>query len=601
MSSRNRIYKTSVQTKGIYLMNCFKSFSSKALLGLLVTQALATSAAAVPYASNKCAQQSSQIKHPDGAQGVLFDEECRTAYVLPPERGDASMSAMAVTSNINYCSSVNKIPKVSERLVNSIDEVARKIEVMIKDFEPQEQRLVDMRAARDKAQAENNLIKGQFETAEKQLEEYKQGIVAANSALDDCLTLNSSAPEKCEEQQKAKSLAESQWRSYKLGEYRSFKSAYDQSKYNLEIAENDIARQTSQLAENLEPLYDLQLKIFDLRTQLSDLYKEYAPLRALTGQVVFSVEWANILNQYAELNQSSGLDFIRVPVISAKVHATAYVDGNRNQVGIPVLMHAAIPGLGDMGVSVPSANPEVAPDVDVPPQVASTALGIGDAAISGQMTLSAVGACPYYPQGVDTVREDISSDELTAYLTVNAEYEFPLKARRKYKATYHLTRMMERIEKKTKRGGFFSSKTVHSVTEKSNSDDWFKIDFDANDPDFSYTPAEQDAITAEVKMGLIERSLGHVAATTFGAGGTPPALPNMPETGASVTGRGINGVCGFWIYCRAASFVLLGLDSIFGSSTAVSEFKRTNNVWATDDVNQVAIMRRRTSLTFTAK
>ncbi|MDA9951200.1 hypothetical protein N9D31_01370 [Oligoflexaceae bacterium] len=559
-------------------------------------------AMAVPYASLKCNPLKAKIVHPDGAQGVLFDESCSTAYVLPPETGNAGMSAIAGNSNLNFCSSVNKIPELSKTMVDSLDSVGQKVLAMIKDFEPQNAQLQELREKTDDLNADFELLKSRHEALEIEEGDLKQSYISSKNDYNDCLELNEDKPEICDVKKTEMNVAKTEWAGMKKGEYKEVSRSLLAKKNELDKAGRKLARFTGDLTKNLSPLFDLQEKLFTLKDKLSELYTEYAPLRGVTGQITYEVNWSEILNKYQELNPDVTLNFVKMPIIDAKVHATAYVDRENAQAGIPVLLHAAIPGLGEMGIEqIGSGDLSVEPETSVPDEVASVALGLGDAAVSGQMTLSLVGACPFFPEGSESDRDEISSDDLTAYMTVNAVYEFPLKARRKYKAEYQLARMMERIEKKKKKGGFFSSKSVHEVIENSDSKDWFKITFDANDPDFSYTSAEQDAITAEVKIGLIQRALGHVAATTFQAGGNPPPLPDVMPNGASVTGDALNKTCGFHIYCRAGGFVLKALSSIFGRSEAVSSFKRSNDVWVEDQVNQVSVMRRQTSLTFTAK
>jgi len=563
---------------------------------------LTTAATATPYASTKCNGLKAKIQHPEGAQGVLFDEDCQTAYVLPPEEGRSRMTALEATSNINYCRTVNKLPTLTEKMVTSLEIVGDKVLAMIKDFEPQNQELQELRENTDNLNADYEMVKSQFEALEVEESELKQNYINAKQDYNDCLELNDSEPELCNDKKSNVEIAKTEWRGLKLGEYRTIQRTMQAKKNALDKSRRALARQTEDLTASLDPLYSLQEKVFGLKDQISTLYNEYGPMRAVTGQIVFSVEWSKILNDYQRINRDAGVNFVKVPIIDAKIHATAYVDGGKKQVGIPTLLHAAIPGLGKLGTeAIGEGDTEIKPDESVPVEVQSVALGIGDAAVSGQMTLSAVGACPYFPEGDQTKRDEITGDEMTGYMTVNAVYEFPLKARRKYKAEYRLSRMMERFERKKKKNGFFSSKTIHEVVENSNSSDWFKIKFDANDPDFSYTKEEQDAITKEVKMGLVQRSLGHVAATTFATGGNPPPLPGMLPTGASVVGNSLIKTCGFWIYCRVGGFVLKALNSIFGSSEAISKFKRTNRNWVVDEVDQVAVMRRTTSLTFTAK
>ena len=569
--------------------------------GLWLLFTLSTSSFGVPYASSKCSNKAAGIKHPENGQGVYFSEDCRTAYVLPPELGTAHISAIAQTANLDACPAVNQIASLREESVKAVATIMKKVNKMIKEFDPQSEELNNYKDKLDTLNANHKTNTALLEAAEVELADKKMFFSQAKKSLSDCREINGNESPVCETQQKESNSAKRAWLNYKNNQYQPLFVNHQQTKSARDIAKRKVDRMTSNLDESLEPMLGLKDKLNTLDSELSTAYKEYASVRAMDGQIVYNVDWSAILNGYQELNQDSELLFQKIPIINAKVFATSFVDG-KNAIGaIPTLLHAEIPGMTPSGINSIDSEQEVKIDQSLPPVNQSVALGIGDSSISGQIVLSALGACHYFPEGKDTQKDAINFDELSSYLVVNAQYEFPVKARRQYVAKYNLSKMMSRIEKSTKKGGFFRSKTIHSVIEKSSSKDWFDISFDANDPEFTYTPEEQSQITNEVKLGLIQRAINNVAATTFNPAGQPPTLPGMMPTGAAVTAKGLKKACGAWIYCHAGSFILSSLNSIFGKSSAVSNFKRTNNAWVTDSVKQVSVLRRTTSLSFAKK
>ena len=100
-----------------------------------------------------------------------------------------------------------------------------------------------------------------------------------------------------------------------------------------------------------------------------------------------------------------------------------------------------------------------------------------------------------------------------------------------------MSSFVSRVEKKSKRGGFFSAKNIHSVVEDTRSSDWFKIKFDVDASEFQYTPAEQSEITKDVKSQLIERAMKNLASVNT-LNSTPPPMPSQPKT----TGAGYAAV-----------------------------------------------------------
>ena len=158
--------------------------------------------------------------------------------------------------------------------------------------------------------------------------------------------------------------------------------------------------------------------------------------------------------------------------------------------------------------------------------------------------------------------------------------------------------MISQINKQRKEGGFFSAESINEFLESKKSTDWFNIKFDANDTEFNYTPEQQTEISNEVKSELIERALKNLSTTTYAPKPVNPKMPSLPESGAFIASKEISKACGFHLYCGVSSFVLKSLNSIFGSSTAVSKFIQNHSSWVNESVDQVQVFRRDTSLTF---
>ncbi|WP_132316568.1 hypothetical protein [Pseudobacteriovorax antillogorgiicola] len=569
------------------------------LLGIAGGVLLASSASAIPYQSNNCANKADGIVHPDNAQGVLFDEDCRTAYVLPPETGTVSLSNFARTANLGFCPAVLELAETSSSISGSIKRTADTIEGMIADFEPQEERLNELRKVRDLADANYQDKKRRFDDAEMQLSQKKNELVTAKQNYNTCTLINS--PEDCNAEAQAVEAVKNDLVQFITGTYNPILAELRDAETAFDIADRDVKRLTDSLAESLDPLFALLDRLYDLETRRAEFYKEYAPMRALDGQLSYRVRWAQIQNEYRDLNRDSGLFFTKVPLISARVASSSFIDGTDNP--LPVLLHASIPGSTQDHAAFPSGETPIEPLSEETLPQPKPFLGPGDAGFSGQITLSNIGACPYFPEGPNTPRSDtINHDELSSYLVVNALYTYPIKTRRKYTARYNLSQFVKRVEKKKKKGGFFSAKNIHSIIEDGNSSDWFTIKFDANDPEFNYTPAEQEQISRDVKLGLIERAMTQLAMVQVNKTMTPPPLMEMPkETGAGAISSSMrnNSWCRWYSYCRVGSWIIGGLDSIFGRKETVSNFKRTNNVWVTDTVDQVQVMERTTGIEFT--
>jgi hypothetical protein len=71
----------------------------------LASQAMASNSAS-PSLNSNCRYV---INTPPNGSGVLFDESCSIAYVLPPELGKAEIAALAETTNVQFCSAVKDV------------------------------------------------------------------------------------------------------------------------------------------------------------------------------------------------------------------------------------------------------------------------------------------------------------------------------------------------------------------------------------------------------------------------------------------------------------------------------------------------------------
>lgn len=538
----------------------------------------------IPYQSPKCNSVKGDLKHPKNAQGLVFDEDCTTAYVLPPDFGSVRIEAIAKSSNLNLCPTVNKIPSMNHRFIEMIDKILTRIENLMESFDPQKKELEELREKTDKARAGLARREEKFHRISREYETLLEEKKSSSRDLKHCKSDENSA---CAEEQRTFDNAKEDFKTFYTSQYLPSHEAYEDAKFELKSLNAEYSYRSNEFSESLQPLLTLQSQARELSVELFNLYKDYAPIQGLTGQAVYNVPWSDVLNSYNEINSSSGLSFVKVPILSSQIYASAKVDGK--DAYLPVLLHANIPGVKDFSSEFKDLGSESLGN--------EVGLGLGDATFSGQIALSLIGACPYFPEGVSSKRDAIKESDLTAHIVANAVYSYPMKARRSYTAKYNMSKFMKRVEKRSKRSGWFSSKDTHSVVEDGDSSDWFDIQFDSVDPDFQYTAEEQSAITKEVKLDLIERALKAVASITFN--GSAPPLPELPKTeGAFV--RTPHSLCWGWAYCYGASY-FVGVLSSFGSRSSVSEFTRNHNVWVRDHVDQASVLRRTATLSFSSK
>ena len=216
--------------------------------------------------------------------------------------------------------------------------------------------------------------------------------------------------------------------------------------------------------------------------------------------------------------------------------------------------------------------------------------------LGGQVMLSLAGACQYFDES--TERLNIEAKKLSATMVTNVIYTYELAARRSYQASYNLSTLLRRIERKTRNGGFFSTSVTHSIIEDEQDSDWFTINFSLNTGDFDYSPEEQHQITREIKQELLDKAMRQFAVLSSGPA-IPPPLPDLVPSGARVAANEL-GKCWHW-GCQVASATLGVADSIWGKNSATANFHRNNAAWAHESVNGIQFVNRSGSLGFKAE
>jgi hypothetical protein len=262
---------------------------------------------------------------------------------------------------------------------------------------------------------------------------------------------------------------------------------------------------------------------------------------------------------------------------------------------IPAIKAAVIPGLKPSGIAgMPDGNSVNGPQLK--PSNSSVPSTVFGNSLSGQIVLTLAGACAYF-QNLEN-RSSAPLRELNSIAVSNLIYSYEVAARRSYEATYNLSNLLQKIERQTKKGGFFITSNAHALIENGDATDWFSINFNASNSNFNYSAAEQQEITRNIKKELLDKAIKQFAILNAGDA-TEPILPDFLESGASVASNALRK-CHHY-YCQVGSIVLGTANSIWGKSDAVSNFRNNNRSWATERVNGIEFVNYSGSLTFKAQ
>lgn len=562
-----------------------------------ITFLLSMNLYAIPSLNSRC---NIRVKGPELGSGVMFDETCTTAYVLPPLHGSATVPNMLQNANLQFCPAVLKAGTVADKTMISSNIIADRILNMIKDFASLDKEIQDLRMQKAEAQPVYESLNDRVTSETNRSDALKEEFIKAKKDLKDCSDLATNAATECVTQNEEMARTKTAYLDHKTNVLAPLEESFQEKKVIYNKLDLKITELSKRYTEGLTPIFELQDRLVDLNSKVMDLYKTYAPMEGVVSQVLFELNYPSLINEYQKLNPS--MAFEQVPIKAGMIFANGKSPSNYDLVSLPALLWSVVPGITDQKTGAAAMAPIRGPmqRLSLPGQTSPTInSNVGQLnSLSGQIALSLTGACNYFPTGADTNKKSMDFKSFAALLEANMKLTFEVGARRGYLATYNMSNFMSRVEKNTKKGGFFSSTNVHSVVEDNKSNDWFEIKFDQpGSSEFQYSPSEQSEITREVKGQLVDRALRNMAI----ASGAQPILPSMPQqpvTGAGQLASSMRKGCGFNLYCQAGGFILGTLDNIFGQTTAVSDFKKQNNVWVSEKVSGAIVLDRYVTLTF---
>ena len=431
--------------------------------------------AAMPQKHSDCEVQ---INEPDNSSGYYMSANCKTAYVLPPEKGDFKVKAYTATvSNID-CDTLTLIEDTNFN---------------------------------------NQSIENSY----------------AKSAA-----------------RKARKLAKLE-----------------------EMIENGDIPEGSTEDEILDEIDEILEKIADNTDAINGYFKNYvekkgtyAVMEGGVGTFTLTSGYAKLMEDFKKLNKDKGLNFTRIPLKKTRV---SMVDDRfkeeKNRVEMKAVKRLIMAAADDETLPkgplplLNSAEAVIAPE-KADNELSGVQEAIFGGAISGRIETSAIGHC-----AVDRANEEGKEGSLEAYIAARGIYEYELQVNRQYSVTYNFKELVHIIRESSKKGGFFSSKTVNKLIENRETSSWLKFHDQADDTSFVYT----DEDIKEIKKEFLDRALRQIIDIRTGGKASALALLEPSKNGSTVIGEELQKCPHLYCQIGAAGFRILG--AIFGSSKATSE------------------------------
>ena len=528
----------------------------RSLVASTVLMTLATPAFAVPTLYPRPGNRLSEVAKSTQALILTDTNEPNQLWVLPPLSGKVSFSGVFAGANIGFCHEMKFLQSAGERLAQRIEANSKELETTYApELEALRQQKSDLQIqaeafyANPIADSIRDLAEA-IEDADIRTDDLREQRDACNSS--GCEELINEEIAEIAEQRRADRAALAELRTQHREEYTQH---------------TRLKRQAEAVTVSLNDIEDIMGRklneILKTKGMLNDLYAQYAKLEGGFGNFAFQSGWRTAIEDVRANNPT--FNVLPIPTHDARLHTTLVpgIGSSSYLESLPVVLNYSIDGR------------------EYDPNSPVQSLPAFPESVAAQARLSLVGMCPIqFPGDWPLERQDGMP-----LFGLTATYSYDSAFKTKAVATYNLYKIYEYYKKVETKGGFFRSST--KVTEWKTESGEPVINVSVEDEGL-LSKEEVTALREEISLLLLQDVLLAMGVPAPSGDRLNPLTP--PPSGATTLANGLNATCGWSIWCLGGSWVLRGLQSIFGGSSAEASFKSTYNVNAsrTYDVSQVA-------------
>jgi len=288
----------------------------------------------------------------------------------------------------------------------------------------------------------------------------------------------------------------------------------------------------------------------------------------LVAKIIYTLDHQGMVESYARLNPQVK-NFTRLQPETAYLTMAAKGDQLRQEQS--EVLDYTVPGI----VRFPGEATEASEQPE-------NSVYFGTA-LSGKVRFTTRGACRLMAAH-RRMPERLTASQLERHLSSNITYSYALNVRRKYFAKYNFKALFEHLEKKTKKGGFLSTKSINEVIQRNESGSWFEFHSESDD-----TRYPNEVLAQQLKAEMIDRVMGQIAVAKVPGAGAIPGTTDPGPNGADTAAKGLKQ-CPH-AYCQAAGDILDFVSATFGKTTATARFLSTVGSESSETVNESKALR----------
>lgn len=531
------------------------------------------------------------------ATPYYFNDSCSTVYVAPPESGEVQLTSFLEHVNLGSCDALRDAQASADDRVITIDTLQDMLDGILLDYiDPDSQwneSYTDAKLESRTARAELALAEAEQENAQASLT-FMTGV--KNAALVEFSSCKSrheldvllgnttlTLQEYCAAEIDVYIEASGNETDAQLAKldadmaYNTANAIYNSKKDVLEDMDSELLTATSRATQ-------IELTIQGQRSLMQGIFTEYSQMYAGIGNLQYDSNWGDLVNEYQETNSDSGLSFTKLPIDRAFVlisNDDRFVNPSEALAERTGVLNVSIPLLGLSNYGITDMP------IGVNPDTAHVQPGLPDT-FSGTVEFALALGCSIKDNGMG---------DFGNFVGVSMNFDYTLKARGGYTATYDKKTFLEVIKKVASQNSwFFKRKTVRETSISENTEMDFSITFFADAEGFEFSPEEKASLSSSVKERLMIDVLDSIGVRS-GANTAEAELPE-PSVGSQLGGRLVS-TCRYGLHWGCyGGWILVGLDGLFGSQEAENRFRQENAASATETYTDTFFVTKWGSLSF---
>lgn len=523
-------------------------------LFLLVGQSAISSSIAGPPA---LFQTCSNLKLVDGLGLVVFDAECKSAYLAPSAEGTLKLTAAFVSISDNDCSAVQSAETTALGAFGDAAARGAKRSGILADIKALEADVVRYSSEIDNYKLIVSKLTADAAKVGKEVED-------ANKAFADQCGGDENRSFSC--------LAI----AGDLKKATQKKSSTDTNLARANLLKSDSEQKQSVARAKITTLSEQaeRLNITNVSAaEQADALKAVESLRKEQGAVLSATlvtPLAAELKRLRDANIGSSLDIVQMRFEGGSLYAAGL---NRK------------------------LAPEMQgqPLLEIPGQELASGGTLFINAAGAKLTLDKVAACQAFAYKRPTsVNLGALTDQVSAAVVAKAYLRYKAALRAKIEVKMNYAKFYELLVKTESKNGFFKTSTVRSVSEtlRASNDLVVKVSDEG-----AMTAEAKDALQAAIRDRVIQRALDFLNPKYVGV--DPNATPAVPVAGAPQLANELRKCPNQW--CQVGAVVVDLANSVFGGSTSIQNFVQSLNVTSTETYEKSDVFEFVTDLTFTPK